>query len=39
MKLLTHTLPARVEERGGKLHLIPERAALVKRLYHMAANG
>jgi DNA invertase Pin-like site-specific DNA recombinase len=39
MPFMTKVLPAWIEARGGKLHLIPERAALIKRLYHMAANG
>jgi DNA invertase Pin-like site-specific DNA recombinase len=38
-KVLTRSLPAWVEERGGKLHLIPERAAVVKRIFALAANG
>jgi DNA invertase Pin-like site-specific DNA recombinase len=37
--LLSPNLPAWVEERGGKLRLIPERAAVVKRIFHLAANG
>jgi DNA invertase Pin-like site-specific DNA recombinase len=37
--VLTHRLPAWVEERGGKLCLIPERAAVVKRIYQLAAAG
>jgi hypothetical protein len=38
-KALTGRLPAWVEERGGKLCLIPSRAALVKRIFQMAAGG
>jgi DNA invertase Pin-like site-specific DNA recombinase len=37
--IVSPNLPAWIEERGGKLHLIPERAAVVKRIFHMAANG
>jgi DNA invertase Pin-like site-specific DNA recombinase len=39
MALVTHCLPSWIEERGGKPVLIPERAAVVKRIYHLAANG
>lgn len=39
MTLLTHCLPAWIEERGGKLHLVLAKAAVVKRIYEMAANG
>src|SRR5262249_39104224 len=35
--VLTHTLPAWVEERGGKLVLIPQKAAVVKRIFRLAA--
>jgi DNA invertase Pin-like site-specific DNA recombinase len=38
-ELLTHRLPAWIEERGGKLLLIPERAATVKRIFALAAGG
>jgi DNA invertase Pin-like site-specific DNA recombinase len=38
-KLLTRRLPAWIEERGGKLYLIPQRAAVVKRIFHLAAAG
>jgi DNA invertase Pin-like site-specific DNA recombinase len=38
-EVLTHQLPAWVEERGGKLHLVPGRAAIVRRIYQMAADG
>jgi len=37
--LLTRQLPAWVEVRGDKIHLIPERAAVVKRIYTMCAEG
>lgn len=36
---LTHMLPAWVEERGGKLHAIPARAAAVRRIYELAIAG
>jgi DNA invertase Pin-like site-specific DNA recombinase len=38
-KALTRRLPAWVEERGGKLELIPTRAAAVKRIFNLAAAG
>jgi DNA invertase Pin-like site-specific DNA recombinase len=37
--VVTHRLPAWVQEVGGKLQLIPVRAAAVKRIFHLAANG
>jgi DNA invertase Pin-like site-specific DNA recombinase len=37
--VLTHQLPAWVEERGGRLRLIPERAAVVRRIFQLAAEG
>src|SRR5437764_1123626 len=37
--VLTRRLPAWIEERGGKPHLIPERAAVVKRIFQLAASG
>ncbi len=37
--MITHRLPAWVEDRDGKLHLIPERAAVVKRIFTLSANG
>ncbi len=37
--LVAGTLPAWVEERNGKLRLIPKRAKVVKRLFQLAANG
>ena len=36
---LTHRLPAWVEEKDGRLVLIPERAAVVKYIYQLAAAG
>ena len=38
-KVITHRLPAWVEERDGKLNLIPERAAVVKRIFTLSASG
>ena len=37
--VLTHCLPRWIEEVGGKLRLIPDRAAVVKRIFHLAAAG
>jgi DNA invertase Pin-like site-specific DNA recombinase len=37
--ILTRRLPAWVEESGGRLRLIPERAAAVKRVFQLAAAG
>jgi hypothetical protein len=37
--VLTHKLPAWVEEKGGRLHLIPDRAAVIKRVFALAAAG
>jgi DNA invertase Pin-like site-specific DNA recombinase len=37
--VLTRNLPAWVEERGGQLHLIPERAEAVRRIFQLAAAG
>jgi DNA invertase Pin-like site-specific DNA recombinase len=39
MACMTHKLPAWIEERGGTLHLVRTRAAVVKRIYHLAAAG
>jgi hypothetical protein len=39
MKILTHALPLWLEERGGKAVAIPERAAVVKRIFALAAAG
>jgi DNA invertase Pin-like site-specific DNA recombinase len=38
-QVMTRRLPAWVEERGGKLVLIPERAAVVKRIFDLSAAG
>jgi DNA invertase Pin-like site-specific DNA recombinase len=37
--ILTRRLPAWIEERGGKLVTIPERAAGVSRIFNLAAAG
>jgi hypothetical protein len=37
--IITHRLPAWVVERGGKLKLIADRAALVKRIFVLSASG
>jgi DNA invertase Pin-like site-specific DNA recombinase len=37
--VLTHCLPAWVEEVGGRLRLIPGRAAVVRRIFKLAAEG
>jgi DNA invertase Pin-like site-specific DNA recombinase len=39
MSVITHKLPAWVEEHSGKLRLIPERAAVVKRIFELAVAG
>ena len=39
MAILTHRLPAWVEECGGELRLIPARAAIVRRIFALAAGG
>jgi DNA invertase Pin-like site-specific DNA recombinase len=36
---MSRMLPAWVREEGGKLVLVPERAAVVRRVYHLAARG
>jgi DNA invertase Pin-like site-specific DNA recombinase len=38
-KVITGRLPAWIEERDGRPQLIPERAAIVKRMFAMAAAG
>jgi DNA invertase Pin-like site-specific DNA recombinase len=35
----THRLPGWIEERGGKLHLIPKAAAAVQTVFALAAGG
>jgi DNA invertase Pin-like site-specific DNA recombinase len=37
--LLTRQLPAWIEERSGRLYLIPERATSVRRIFKFAAAG
>jgi DNA invertase Pin-like site-specific DNA recombinase len=37
--ILTRRLPFWIEERGGKLRLIPDRAATVKRIFALSAAG
>ncbi len=37
--LLTRRLPAWMEERNGRVVLIPERAAAVQRIFRLAADG
>jgi DNA invertase Pin-like site-specific DNA recombinase len=39
MEILSHRLPAWIREEGGKPVLIPERAAVVKRIFQLAAAG
>jgi DNA invertase Pin-like site-specific DNA recombinase len=38
-EVVTHRLPAWVEEVGGKPVLIPDRAAVVKRIFRLAGSG
>jgi DNA invertase Pin-like site-specific DNA recombinase len=38
-EVMTPRIPAWVEEKDGSLVLIPDRAAVVKRIYHLAAAG
>ena len=37
--VLTKVLPAWIEERNGKLHLIPEATATLKLIFHLTASG
>jgi DNA invertase Pin-like site-specific DNA recombinase len=39
MALMTHQLPAWVEEQGGALVLIPERAEVVRQIFALTAAG
>jgi DNA invertase Pin-like site-specific DNA recombinase len=38
-QFITRRLPFWVEERGGKLRLVPERAAAVRRIFELARSG
>jgi DNA-binding transcriptional MerR regulator len=38
-QLITHRLPAWVQEQGGKLRLVLDRAAAIKRMFHLSAGG
>jgi DNA invertase Pin-like site-specific DNA recombinase len=38
-EIITHRLPAWIEERGGELRLVSGRAAIVKRIFALAAGG
>jgi DNA invertase Pin-like site-specific DNA recombinase len=38
-EILTHRVPFWIKAAGGKMRLIPERAAAVKRVYQLAAAG
>jgi hypothetical protein len=38
-KLVTRRVPLWIEERGGNLYLIPEKSAVVKRVFTLAAAG
>src|SRR5262249_23143506 len=38
-EMMTARAPAWIDERDGQLCLVPERAAVVKRLYHLSAAG
>jgi hypothetical protein len=37
--LATRQLPAWIEEKDGKLRLIPKRAAVVQRIFKLAREG
>jgi DNA invertase Pin-like site-specific DNA recombinase len=39
MAIMTHILPSWVEVRGGKPVLIPEKAAAVRRIFQLSAQG
>lgn len=38
-EVLTRRLPAWVEESGGKLRLIPDRTAIIRRIFQLSASG
>jgi DNA invertase Pin-like site-specific DNA recombinase len=38
-EVMTGRLPAWIEKKDGKLQLLPDRAAVVKRIFRMAADG
>jgi DNA invertase Pin-like site-specific DNA recombinase len=38
-QVMTHRLPAWIEEKDGKLELIPDRADIVKRIFTLAGAG
>jgi DNA invertase Pin-like site-specific DNA recombinase len=38
-EVLTHQLPAWIEEHGGKLRLIPDKADVVRKIFQLAAEG
>jgi DNA invertase Pin-like site-specific DNA recombinase len=38
-EILTRQLPGWIQEAGGKLRLIPERATAVRRIFQLAASG
>lgn len=37
--VMTHRLPAWIEERGGQLRLIAKRVEAIRRIFELAANG
>src|SRR5262245_39849992 len=39
MRVLTHSLPAWLQERGGQAVPVPERAAVVRHIFELAAAG
>jgi DNA invertase Pin-like site-specific DNA recombinase len=39
MTMITHSLPHWVRERNGRLELIPEKAAVVRRIFQLATHG
>lgn len=38
-RIITRKLPSWIRERGGRLELIPEKAAIVRRVFNMARDG